>query len=489
MPSLAEEFDAVAGRGAARPAVVEEGVPISYGGLRRWSEAIAEQLERQGTADGSRVALVLPNSAAFVASFFGAARAGGVIAPLNAGYRSQELGHYLADIGADAIIVAPGTAAPVVAARDRLVRKPALLQVDGPDSCETLAPAEGLGRPRPGDDGRLLLYTSGSTGPPKRVVRTDAQLLSEVETLRTVFALTARERVLGATPFAHVNGLVRSMLTALLAGASLYAVGRFAPRSVLRLINRERLTYFGGVPPMFALLAGAPPREAVDLSSLRILFSASAPLVPEDNRRFQRAYGLLVRQLYGSTETGTISYDDRVDAEDRLESVGRPLPGVSLAVLGEGGVRLPPGNEGETAVTSPFAAARYEGNAAATRRSFRDGSYLTGDLGRLDPDGYLTLTGRKGLIINRGGYKVNPVEVEEAIRRHPKVTDVAVTGAPGPHGDQIVRCLVVASESCSPEELVLHCRERIADYKIPSRIEFRERLPRTLTGKLLRGRL
>jgi long-chain acyl-CoA synthetase len=150
---------------------------------------------------------------------------------------------------------------------------------------------------------------------------------------------------------------------------------------------------------------------------------------------------------------------------------------------------MPPGMEGEVVIASPGAIRAYGGNPEASAASFRDGFYLSGDLGRKDADGHLRLTGRKQFLINRGGFKVNPLEVEEAIRAHPKVREVAVVGAPGSHGDDVVRCVVVTSEPCTPEEIVRHCEARIADYKIPSRIEFRDELPKSETGKVLRQRL
>ena len=166
--------------------------------------------------------------------------------------------------------------------------------------------------------------------------------------------------------------------------------------------------------------------------------------------------------------------------------MGTPLPGVSLRVVDDRGHDVPAGDEGEVLIKSPAAVRGYPGNAEATAAAFRDGEYYSGDLGRLAPDGSLTLTGRKKFLINRGGFKVNPLEVEEAIQSHPKVREVAVVGAPGPHGDDLVRCVIVAGEPCTAEEIVLHCKDLIADFKIPSRIEFRTSLPRTDTGKLLR---
>jgi long-chain acyl-CoA synthetase len=489
MSDLVQRFDAIVRAGAARAAVVEGDRALSYSDLWRWSDRLAAALDHPGgEVAGHPVALVLPNSAGFVAAFLAAARAGAVVAPLSPGYRLQELTHYLRDMEPAAVLVDGETAPLVQTALGAGTSSPRVHLVTEAPPGDTLATGDDGARPRPAtaDGSLLLLYTSGSTGPAKRVIRSHRQLLAEIEALHALLAVTAADRFLGASPFSHVNGLVRSMLTAVLGGATLYPVRRFGRRAVLELIGRERLTFFGGVPPMFARLGQTPPGLAADLSTLRIVFSASAPLVPADARAFHRAHGVYVRQLYGSTETGTITYNDHPRIEERLESVGRPLPGVRIAVLGEDGRPVPPGVEGQIAVASPFAIGAYHGNPDATRASFRDGAYLTGDLGRLAADGFLTLTGRTSLLINRGGYKVNPVEVETAMRRHPKVADVAVVGVTGPGGDEVIRGVVVPRATCTPEEIIAHCREWIADYKIPSQIEFCAQLPRTPTGKVRR---
>jgi long-chain acyl-CoA synthetase len=368
-----------------------------------------------------------------------------------------------------------------------------LLQVDDQEPCRILAPGrDPMAAPAAAtSDSPALLhqYTSGSTGKPNRVIRTHAHLTYELERLATVFELGEDDRFLGAAPFTHVNGLVRSMMTSMFVGATLYPVRDFHRRQVLDLIARERVSYFGAVPQMFAILADTPTRGVVDLSSLRTIFSASAPLLPADNRRFRERYGHWIRQLYGSTETGTISVNRSPDVESCLESVGTPLPGVSFRTVDDRGTDVTAGAEGEVAIASPSAIRGYDQNPEATAAAFRDGEYLSGDLGRLASDGSLTLTGRKKFLINRGGFKVNPLEVEEAIASHPKVREVAVVGAPGLHGDDVVRCVIVPGEPCSAEEIVQHCGGLIADYKIPSRIEFRDSLPRTDTGKLLRHQL
>lgn len=490
--NLSDRFDSVARNAAWRTAVCEEGASMSYEVLLRWSQEISTQLERHCPMDGHRAVLIIPNSAAFVASFFAVARSGGVVAPLSVDYRSQELEYYLRDIQPTAVLTCEANASHVREALDRVSLKSMVVVVESPGSCEILAKGEG-----PGDvsgsvnenSAALLLYTSGSTGRPKRVVRTHGQLIGECETLLDLFSIDVADRFLGAAPFSHVNGLVRTMLTSMLDGAALYPVRRFNRRGVLRLISEERLTFFGGVAQMFVALALSRPHGDIDLSSLRIVFSSSAPLLPRDYREFQRAYRVSIRQLYGSTETGTISYNDHSDLARHLDSVGRPLPGVALTVIDENGRALPYENEGEIVVSSPFAISSYDGNTAVSRASFRDGCYLTGDLGLMNSEGYLTLTGRKKFVINRGGFKVNPYEVEEAIREYPKVSEVVAVGTRGPHGDDIIRCVVVPNAVCTPEEIIRHCQQRIAAYKIPSRIEFRASLPKTASGKIARASL
>ncbi len=487
---LGDRFDRAAARLGAHLAVREPEGDWSYSELLGFSQRVSKALEPFAVRPRAHVGLMVPNSAAFVAAFYGIIRAGGVVVPLNVRYRDQELVYYLNDAGAVALLVGPDAVETARRALGALSRPPALLVLDGAE-CRLVQP--GRADPVPADAGDspplLLQYTSGSTGAPKRVIRTHANLLFELERLAAAFHVGKDDRFLGAAPFSHVNGLVRTMLTSTFVGATLYPMRQFHRRGALELIARERITFFGAVPYMFIVLADTPVRGTVDLSSLRTVFSASAPLLPDDNRRFQAKYGHWIRQLYGSTETGTISINLDLDPATHLASVGLPLPDVRVEVVDESGRPVAAGTEGEVVIASPGAITGYVGNAEATAASFRDGVYLSGDLGRKGADGYLTLTGRKKFLINRGGFKVNPLEVEQAIQSHPKVREVAVIGAPGAHGDDIVRCVVVTSGPCTPEEIVRHCEGRIADYKIPSRIEFRDALPKSETGKLLRQRL
>jgi long-chain acyl-CoA synthetase len=458
-------------RAGNRLAVVEPARRWTYSELAARSESIARVLESVGVAPGQRVGLMLPNCGAFVASFDAIAGMQACVVPLNPRYRRQELRHYLMDV--DAALIVPPELLPLAQAEFG----GAIVEVDYDGSARALG---GVAQGSSGDTSALLLqYTSGSTGAPKRVIRTRAMLELELRQLADTFALDAADRFLGLAPFTHVNGLVRTMLTSVFVGGTLYPVADFHRRAVLDLVTEERLTFFGGVPTMFTVLADTPVRGRVDLSSLRVAFSASAPLPARENIRFRERYGFHVRQVYGSTETGAISANLDEDLEQSLDSVGTPLPGVRVEVL----------EDDEIAISSPWAIDAYAGNPEATAAAFRNGFYLSGDLGRWNDDGSLVLTGRKTFLINHSGFKVNPHEVEQAILMHPKVRQVVVVGASSARGDEIVRCVATTSEPCTSDELVEHCRGLIADYKIPSRIEFRDELPMSPTGKILRSDL
>ncbi|MGH6690554.1 MAG: class I adenylate-forming enzyme family protein, partial [Gammaproteobacteria bacterium] len=452
--------------------------------------AVSRALEADVRRPGQRVALVLPNASAFVAGFFGAARTGAVVAPLYARFRARELAYHLDDLDPVAVLTDPDSTDIVRSALEISTRQPTVVALSPPSGIELVRRGHGDGAVLATSGTPLLQqYTSGSTGAPKRIVRTHAALLAEIETLASTLDLGPEDRFLGVAPFSHVNGLVRTMMTAMHVGGRLYPLEEFGRRSVLDLLARERISYFCGVAQMFTLLSYTTSRESVDLRALRVVLSSSAPLRAEDNRRVHARHGFFVRQLYGSTETGTISLNREPSVDDCLDSVGTPVPGVDIDIVGEGGGSLPPGEPGEVVITSPFAANEYVGNREATEASFRNGSYFSGDLGVRDVLGRLRLTGRIKLMINRGGFKISPDEIEDVVGSHPCVSEAAVARVPGVNGEDAIRCVIVPAAPCSADDILRHCRERLADFKIPTRIEFRDALPRSPAGKILRGAL
>jgi long-chain acyl-CoA synthetase len=335
----------------------------------------------------------------------------------------------------------------------------------------------------------MFQFSSGSTGTPKKIARTHANLLFELNSLVETLNLSNQDRFIGVAPFSHVNGLMRSMMACVRVGGTLHPVAKFERQAVVRLIEANDISMFIAVPFMFSILAQSNFRPAPDFSSLRLCVSASAPMPKKFNQMFYAKFGIYVRQLYGSTETGTISVNLSPDIETSLESVGTPIAGVEVEVFLEDGRVAAVDEMGEFAVKSPGAIKGYESLPEINREAFREGYFFTGDLGQKDEHGLLSLIGRKKFFINKGGYKIDPRSIEEILEGHPKVEEVVVLGIPTPYGDEKVKAVIVPNTPCTVEEIVEHCQGKIADFKIPSLVEFRDELPKSPTGKIRRGML
>jgi long-chain acyl-CoA synthetase len=276
----------------------------------------------------------------------------------------------------------------------------------------------------------------------------------------------------------HAYGLGCCFLAALRSGASLVVADPRTPltlarEGVLELIERERVTVFPSVPFVFRLLAESD--RAADLSSVRLCFSAGNALPRSTFDAFDRAFDVPIRQLYGLTETGTVTVNLDEDADATAASVGRPLAGLGIDVLDDDGRELEPGRIGDIAIRSPAMTRRYGDR------------FATGDRGRLDDDGRLFITGRRKLLIDVRGDKVDPIEVEDVLAVHPKVREVVVVGVPSAiEGEERIKAVVVGEDGCGERELIRFCRERLANYKVHELVEFRDEIPRSSLGKVLR---
>ncbi|GAB4244516.1 MAG: long-chain fatty acid--CoA ligase [Acidobacteriota bacterium] len=484
MNSVAEVLVRQAEERPGHVAIRDEYRSCTYEQLLQEAFRIGRAAQEAGLHPGEPAGILFPNGADFVAAYFGILAAGGVAVPLNAEYRRNEVLHFIRSCGLRMILTSRfheercREFAPLI--QEVGLRCPILFVEKLRES------AAGLPGVVPVPPGQPIMFqfSSGSTGVPKRIARTHGQLLWELETLRSTLVFSPEDRFLGVAPFSHVNGLVRTMLSAIYAGATLYPLAGFDRRKVAELIERERLSVFIAVPFMFCILADSRFASPPDFSSLRWCVSASAPMPVGANRRFRERFGRYVRQLYGSTETGSISVNLDPDPADSLASVGTPLPGIRVAVQDEQGRPLGPGEEGELVVRSPGAITGYLDLPEANREAFRDGVFLTGDVGKMDPKGRIYLLGRKKFFINKGGYKINPQEIEDLLAGHPAVREVAVVGLPTAFDDEKIKAVVVAESPVSPEDLIAFCRGKIADFKIPSLFEFREELPRSPTGKI-----
>jgi long-chain acyl-CoA synthetase len=459
-------------------------------------DRLAHGLSAIGIGAGDPVALLMPNSPAFVVSFMAIGAIGAVVVPINPLFKRDELEYSFRNSGVRAVIADEGAIAVCEPIAERLGDAVRLIST-GAERGRVLAydrlVAEHAGPRLPartaGED-VVFMYSSGSTGRPKCVARTHGQLWAEADSYRVAMDITPDDRIFCAIPLFHTYGMGNCLTTLVRTGSTLVIMEEPNPfilhrERALRLLERERATIFPGVPFNFRLLGDLD--ATADLSSLRLSYSAGTALPRSAFEAFLDRYGVAVRQLYGSTETGVMTINVDPDPVATSASVGTPAPGLRAKVVDDDGLSLPPGEEGEIAVSGPAVARGYADDEEQSRAAFHDGHYFTGDLGHIDAEGRVFITGRKKLFIEVAGHKVDPVEVEDVLAEHPKVREAVVVGVRGrAEGDEIVKAAVVAVDGCEQRELISFCRERLANFKVPQIVEFREEIPKSPLGKILR---
>ncbi len=481
--TVAELLEAAASAHADRVALVYDDEQITYAELREQVDRLAGALAARGLTDGAPVALLLPNVTAFAVGFLGILRAGAVAVPLNPQFKEAELEFHFRESGARAVI----TDVSGAAVAGGLDNPPEAITDLGPLIEEGATPP-----PAPeADADAVFQYSSGSTGRPKRVPRTHRHLHAEADSYVAAIGMTAEDTLFCTIPLFHTYGMGCALLAAVRSGATLLLFHEPHPfvlqrARALALIQRERATILPAVPFTYRLLAEI--NEDANLSSLRLCFSAAAPLPASTFRAFQERFGLPVRQLYGCTEAGCVTVNLDEDPYATAGCVGTPIDGVELRVVDDAGEPVEEGRIGEVLIRSVAMTPGYAGADELNGEAFRDGWFRSGDRGRIDAEGRLFLTGRKKLLIDvRGSDKVDPIEVEDVLAVHPKVGEVIVVGVSGEApGEELVKAVVVPAAECQERELIRYCRERLADYKVPSRVEFREEIPRGPGGKVLR---
>ncbi len=467
-------------------AVVYRGMRSTYGELLQTVEHAAATLVGRGVRPGDRVPVVAGNHPGFVVGLFGALRAGATAIPVDPQFRLRELERTLADTAPRAL-VADEERLEICSQLQTLSTQ--VVVVDEAGRLNGGAAPRGPLPDLPGEDAPAIgQHSTGTTGRPKRVERTHRQIRSEVDAIHARLGTGEDDVFLGCIPLFHAHGLCNALLAPLRCRGRLVLTGGFYARSILNLVEAEAVTLWPTVPFMVRILTEMPGPATRPLPSLRLVFSAGAPLDPRVALRFGERYGAVVRQLYGCTEMGAVTVNDAGPAPDTLDSVGTPLQGASVRIVGPDGASLPPGTVGQVAIRGVGLADGYADADDTARAAFRGGEFLPGDLGELDTDGRLRLRGRTRLFINVGGKKVDPEEVEEVLRDHPDVADVAVVRAPHDYYGEIVRAVLVPREGTRPDpnDLRRHCRAALSDYKVPKELLFRDAIPRSATGKILR---
>ncbi|MBI3089154.1 MAG: long-chain-fatty-acid--CoA ligase [Candidatus Tectomicrobia bacterium] len=486
-------------RNAQRPALHLGEQTLAYDELGRRISRLASSLRRLGVQPGERLALLLPNSVEYLVSYYAAVRIGAVAVPLNPLLRAPEVRYILEDCQAGGLIV-DQTFAPTMQAlegelpflRHEIVVGPpgwagisfeALLEA-GDESCPVVD--------RDDSDLGTLIYTSGMTGNPKGAMLCHRGLIAAAQAAVASFHVTPPDCIVGVLPYAHIFGTNIIVQAPLVAGASVVVISRFEPAGVLAAMERRRASKFAGVPLMLIALSNVQEAAPRDVRSLRQCMVGGTTVPMEVVRRFESLFpNCEVVEAYGISENTGIVTQNPFGGGQREHSAGVPVGRNEVRIVDDAGDEAPRGQAGEVAVRGPQLLLGYWGKREATAAALRDGWLLTGDVGRLDEEGYLYLIDRKKDLIITAGYNVYPREVENVLYTLDGVQEAAVIGMPDAERGELVKAVIVPKPGAvlSAAAVTAFCAERLAAYKLPRRIEFAEDLPRTASGKILKRAL
>jgi acyl-CoA synthetase (AMP-forming)/AMP-acid ligase II len=471
--------------------------PLAFAALRRLIADTAAALNGVGIGRGDRVAIALPSGAAAATAFLGVA-AGATAAPLNPAYREDEFAFYLSDLNAKALVLPAGADSPALAVAARLnVPTIALEGADeeGAGSFRLNLGALAAASPQRGgfgeaDDIALVLHTSGTTSRPKIVPLSQRNLSVSARNIVKTLRLTPADRGLCVMPLFHIHGLVAGVLAPLAAGGAVFCAPGFNAFRFFAWLEEARATWYSAVPTMHQAVLGraSDRREVIEANPLRFIRSSSASLPPQILAQLEAVFGAPVVESYGMTEAAhQMASNPLPPGRRRPGSVGIAA-GPEIAIMDAGGALLSAGATGEIAIRGDNVTGGYENNPQANREGFTDGWFRTGDQGVMDAEGYLTITGRLKEIINRGGEKISPREVDEALMDHPAVHQAVTFAIPHPRLGEEVGAAVVAREGAEvgERELRAFVQARLADFKVPRKIVFVAEIPKGATGKLQR---
>lgn len=470
--------------------VVPDGPTLSYRDLRAAVAREVDALARLGFGRDDRIALALPQGPEAIVAFLAAAHVAAA-APLNLALSESEFHRSLEDVNAAALVVRPNVGPrPLRGRPGRTLVVETTLDGDRPLRPRGAVPLPGAGSATvPGSDAvALVLHSSGTTGRPKRIALTHRNVQASIEQIVRTCRLGPDDVSLTVMPLFHVHGLVAGVLAPLWAGGTIILPERFAPTVFTALVRTHGVTWCTAVPTMLALIVARGARgDDPPLPTLRFLRSASLRLPEPTRLRLIERFGVEVIEAYGMTEAAhQIASNPRRPGVQKPGTCGRPT-GVELSAMDPQGRILPPGAEGEIVIRGPNVITRYDDNPEADAAAFRDGWFRTGDLGRVDAEGYVTLVGRLKELINRGGEKIAPGEVDAVLLEHPAVAEAVCFGVPHPTWGEEVAAAVVLSGPADVQDILRHCRERLAAFKVPKRLHIVSALPRTATGKIQRG--
>ncbi len=466
--------------------IPETGTSVTYTCLREQVMRMAETLAGLGIRPGDRVASVLPNGLPTIVSFLAASIAG-TAAPLNPGYRYDEFCFYLEDTSARLLLCPSEGADEARRAAEKMNVPVYTVAMDNQGSVNIVGASAraSVAGPAP-DDIALVLHTSGSTGRPKRVPLKHINLAISCANVANTYALTSNDVSLCVMPLFHVHGLVASTLATFLTGGTLVVPGKFNPLSFWRTVKDHRVSWYYAVPTIHQLVLARTSERPEGTERLRFVRSCSAALSPQVMEKMESVFKVPVLEAYGMTEAAHQMCSNPLPPQGRIPGSVGPGTGVQISIMDEAGNHLSQGQVGEVVISGPNVIRGYENNPEANASSFVNEWFRTGDQGVLDANGYLTLTSRLKELINRGGEKIAPREIDEVLLSHPCVAEAVAFGMPHPTWGEEVAVAVVLREPQSEAVLLGFCKERLADFKCPKKIHIVETIPRTATGKIQR---
>ncbi|MDH4121557.1 MAG: long-chain fatty acid--CoA ligase [Deltaproteobacteria bacterium] len=514
MSNLAAFLVTNAKRHPGKKAVVFNDKATTYAELNAISNMVANGLKAAGIQPGDRVALTCPNLPYFPMIYYGILKAGGVVVPLNVLLKGREIAYHLQDSGAKAYFCFQGTAELPMGQQGHEGFK-------ATDTCKHFwilpalpgspSPIEGVptfdaflkGQAPMGDlcavnsnDTAVILYTSGTTGQPKGAELTHANLGFNAMSCVDLFQSKPQDIHLVALPLFHSFGQVCQMNAGIIAGNTLVLMARFDPAGALGLMEKENVTMFAGVPTMYWAMLNLPDAEKnfnlkKITDTLRLGVSGGSSMPVEVLKGFEKKFNISILEGYGLSETSPVATFNSLDLPAKPGSVGTAIRGVEVAVVGQDGKPVPVNEVGEVVIRGHNVTKGYINRPEQTREAIQNGWFHSGDLGKMDDEGYLYIVDRLKDMVLRGGFNVYPREVEEVLMTHPAVSMAAVVGVPHQEMGEEVKAYVILKPGAKtqPEEIISWSKEQMASYKYPRMVEIRDSLPMNATGKILKREL
>jgi long-chain acyl-CoA synthetase len=467
-----------------RVAVIHGDRRITYRELERAACALANHLRSEGLGKGDKVALMLPNCPEFIIAYFGIQKIGGIAVTLNVQSTSYELRHLLGNSDSKCLITQGALAKRFEEIREELPLCGRLITTNGPEEDSPFSQIIAKGPftteipDLEDDDPAVMIYTAGLTGKPLGAVLTHHNLLTQSELIGSICNRDEKDIGLAVIPFFHSFGAVANMLAPLRIGAGVVLMERFTLDGILGAIEKERVTYIAAVPRLFLGMFFHEGADKYRVDSLEICITGGATMPADFIAPFEQKFGVKIMEGYGLTEASPVSSFSRLDMPQKPGSIGIPIPRVAAKIVDEEGRELPRGSVGELVIKGENIMKGYYKDEAATAQVIRDGWLYTSDLGRMDGDGYIFLTGRKKRMIITSGFNVYPREIEIVLGLHPAVQEARIVGKEDLLRGEIVKAIIVKKPGTEVEEreLFRHCRTYLSSYKVPREIEFAEKI-------------